>query len=117
MSNNVNATKCEWCGKPFKPNSRGRPRKYCSNTCKNKAYREREKQKSLNIEEDMLLKYTQYMLEDNDLFWEDPEFNQNDLNWGLGESNLSEHKHGEKDMEEFYVHQEFERIFSRKPNP
>jgi hypothetical protein len=27
-------TTCAWCGHPFTPNTRGRPRAYCSNDCR-----------------------------------------------------------------------------------
>lgn len=32
---------CEWCGKEFSVNLRGRPRKFCGTACKQRAYEHR----------------------------------------------------------------------------
>lgn len=34
---------CAWCGKEIHSNSRGRPRKYCCQSCKQRAYEQRNK--------------------------------------------------------------------------
>ncbi len=34
-------TTCQWCGKAIESSGRGRPRKYCSATCRQRAYEQR----------------------------------------------------------------------------
>lgn len=110
--------KCACCGKELpQKKGRGRPKKFCSKRCKQLAYRAIEKEKSVFIAEEDPANYPKYQLEDSTLYWQNSEFNQNDNNWGLGESNLTEHAAGDKNLEYYYIKKELKRIFSRKPNP
>ncbi|KHO29505.1 hypothetical protein NX84_07405 [Corynebacterium minutissimum] len=36
------ATTCQWCGKDIPQGGRGRPRKFCSASCKQRAYEQRQ---------------------------------------------------------------------------
>ncbi|CAF21486.1 MULTISPECIES: hypothetical protein [Corynebacterium] len=38
---NQQTTKCSWCGKDVASTGRGRPRKYCSQACRQRAYEQR----------------------------------------------------------------------------
>lgn len=133
---------CEWCGEQITYQHPKLSKKYCSFRCQQAAYRERQKQKSLNIPEDFLIHTPIYMTEDYESrftyqqvpsqedkeswFVEDEEvrygaqeldFTENDDKWGLGESNLTQHSAGDKNIEAAYVKKELKRIFKRKPKP
>ena len=44
MTNRVTKLKCSWCKKRFKPPSKGRRPKYCSHSCRQRAYEMRRAQ-------------------------------------------------------------------------
>lgn len=112
--------KCECCGKEI-PETKGpgRPRKYCSIQCRRNMEFKKRIDKSIYSYEDWLIKYPKYSQEDYKLRYTDKDlsFTENDNNWGLGESNLTEHPLENQEHEMNYVKQELKRIFSRKPNP
>lgn len=115
----VQIMNCDWCGKLITYRHPKLNKKYCSFRCQQAAYRDRQKQKCLNIPEDPLLKNPQYRIEDYNLRFTDKnlKFTENDNNWGLGESNLTIHPAGDKTKEAAYIKKELKRIFKRKPNP
>lgn len=43
------AVSCAWCGKELVLTGRGRPRKYCSRSCKQRAYEQRQNVSGTNI--------------------------------------------------------------------
>ena len=107
--------KCEWCGKPIpSKNSKGKARKYCSVNCRVAANQQKNKEKSLKHWEDDAINNYKFKTEDYYNHFKDPEFHQNDNNWGLGESFLKEHAFKSKTQEEYYIKKEMERIFNRK---
>lgn len=111
--------KCNWCGKIIKYQHPKLSKKYCSFRCQQAAYRERQKQKCLNIPNDFIINDPNFKTEDYDLRFSDKDlsFTENDNNWGLGESNLTGHAAGDKNIEAAYVKMELKRIFKRKSNP
>ena len=40
---------CEWCGSEVQPSGRGRPRKFCSQACRQRAYEQRNAVAGTNI--------------------------------------------------------------------
>ncbi|MFP7365794.1 hypothetical protein SFC07_08495 [Corynebacterium callunae] len=41
LNPNHQVSTCSWCGSDFAPTGRGRPRKYCSQACRQRAYEQR----------------------------------------------------------------------------
>ncbi|MGX1737590.1 hypothetical protein ACWIB8_00250 [Corynebacterium flavescens] len=46
---------CQWCGKELPPNGRGRPRKFCSASCKQRAYEQRNNVSGTSIPADAVI--------------------------------------------------------------
>ncbi|WJZ02597.1 hypothetical protein [Corynebacterium freiburgense] len=46
----ANEKRCEWCGKPIVvENTRGRPRRYCNRSCRQRAYEQRNQKAGKTI--------------------------------------------------------------------
>lgn len=59
-SNQTTAT-CEWCGKEFSVNKRGRPRKFCGVSCKQRAYENRNNRETQDVDKkDIVLSARRY---------------------------------------------------------
>lgn len=113
----IHSKKCKCCGKPFI--SKRNDAKYCSLKCRARASRQKQKKESIYDMNDDLLKYPKFYQEDSKLGFTDKDglFMENDNNWGLGESNLTEKPMKDFNLEHFYIKKEMKRIFGRKPNP
>nr|WP_105360322.1 hypothetical protein [Corynebacterium camporealensis] len=46
---------CQWCGKELPPGGRGRPRKFCSPSCKQRAYEQRNNVVGTQIPSDAVI--------------------------------------------------------------
>lgn len=46
---------CQWCGREFGDLSRGRPRKYCSQSCRQRAYEQRHAVVGTTIPQDAVI--------------------------------------------------------------
>ncbi|KAA8725212.1 hypothetical protein [Corynebacterium phocae] len=46
---------CQWCGKGLPDSGRGRPRKYCSPACKQRAYEQRNNVKGTSIPQNAVI--------------------------------------------------------------
>lgn len=47
--------RCAWCGKEMDPSTRGRPKKYCSPSCKQRAYEQRHNITGTRIPENAVI--------------------------------------------------------------
>ncbi|OFT62680.1 hypothetical protein [Corynebacterium sp. HMSC05E07] len=50
-----NAATCQWCGKEIEQGGRGRPRKFCSPSCKQRAYEQRHSVAGTTIPADAVI--------------------------------------------------------------
>ena len=46
---------CAWCSKPIQSAGRGRPRKYCSHSCRQRAYEQRNNVSGTSIPDDAVI--------------------------------------------------------------
>ncbi|WKD61159.1 hypothetical protein CCICO_05655 [Corynebacterium ciconiae DSM 44920] len=46
---------CQWCGKEFAASGRGRPKKYCSASCRQRAYEHRQLAESRQLPSDAVV--------------------------------------------------------------
>ena len=46
---------CAWCGKDVAPNATGRRRKYCGQSCRQRAYEQRAQLKGTGIDQDSII--------------------------------------------------------------
>ncbi|MBN9643537.1 hypothetical protein ACFSSC_03470 [Corynebacterium mendelii] len=46
---------CSWCSKPIQSTGRGRPRKYCSHSCRQRAYEQRNNVSGTSIPDDAVI--------------------------------------------------------------
>ncbi|MDP9851028.1 hypothetical protein J2S56_000518 [Corynebacterium lowii] len=47
--------RCAWCGKEMEPSTRGRPKKYCTPSCKQRAYEQRHNITGTQIPQDAVI--------------------------------------------------------------
>ncbi|MCH6196124.1 hypothetical protein MHT86_01230 [Corynebacterium mastitidis] len=47
--------RCAWCGKEMEPSTRGRPKKYCCPSCKQRAYEQRHNITGTRIPQDAVI--------------------------------------------------------------
>jgi hypothetical protein len=47
--------RCRWCGRPFDANERGRPRRYCRPSCKQRDYEARQRAAEVGLSEGELV--------------------------------------------------------------
>lgn len=121
---------CPICLKNFTDNTPDKHQIFCSNKCKQKYYNKySRKEKSIinpkkytyeyypnkNRDEHLKTKEWQRNIADMEKN-KGLEFNQDDNNWGVGESNLLEHRVNDEKLEAYYIKKELKRISSRKPN-
>ncbi|RNE49722.1 hypothetical protein C5L39_01730 [Corynebacterium alimapuense] len=55
MSRTQHTSVCAWCGKELGSSGRGRPRKYCGRSCKQRAYEQRHKITGTNIPQEAVI--------------------------------------------------------------
>jgi len=55
ISRTVSAPTCAWCGKELAVSGRGRPRKYCSQSCKQRAYEQRHNVTGTSIPQEAVI--------------------------------------------------------------
>ena len=111
-------TQCPICETYFiKYGKEDNARKYCSKKCSETYNRINKREiNRMWIRDKWIRESKQTLLNDKDnrsLNWE---YHQNDNFWGLGESNLHEHRKEDFQYEHNIIKKELERIYNRKNN-
>lgn len=71
MKKKVAGSRCEWCGKPFQTIQRkGRPRQYCKDSCRQRAYEVRSRQRDGTLGPDEISVAMSTWRELRDWLWE-----------------------------------------------
>ncbi|WP_047241391.1 hypothetical protein [Corynebacterium epidermidicanis] len=61
---------CAWCGNPIETTGRGRPKKYCSHSCRQRAYEQRNNVSGTSIPADAVILHPQRYAELKDSLFE-----------------------------------------------
>ncbi|MFI5503774.1 Uncharacterised protein [Corynebacterium kutscheri] len=61
---------CQWCGTEFLATSRGRPRKFCSHACRQRAYEQRNAVTGTNISPDAVIMHPEKAVQFHDSLFE-----------------------------------------------
>ncbi|MDU0477668.1 hypothetical protein QVA66_00250 [Staphylococcus chromogenes] len=61
---------CAWCGKPIETTGRGRPKKYCGHSCRQRAYEQRNGVSGTNIPADAVILHPHRVTELKDSLFE-----------------------------------------------
>ena len=106
---------CPQCEKYFIDNSRQNNRKYCTNKC-SEEYKKIYKNiyNSAWQRDKWLRTKNNTIINDKEHRSENWEFRQDDNFWGLGESNLHEHRNPDEEYEHNIIRKELNRILHRK---
>ena len=116
LSEHKNIRKCPQCGKWFIKYGKGKNRqKYCSKKCSKEYLRIYKNIYNSAWNRDKWLR------ESNKWKFKDrtnnnPEYNQNDIFWGLGESRVGSHMSDNEEKEANIIKKEIKRLYSRRKN-